>query len=216
MLDLETTGGLSPANLTQWTLDYLDRVKALTGRAPAIYGSSYFLRTALKANSKLAAYPLWIASWTSNASPSFPAGWSSWTFWQYTSSATVKGVPGRVDANRFNGTVSDLRGLAGLGLDKELTHASVTVTLSATRTRPNRSVTMSGTVTPAHAGQVIYRQGFYSGKWHTWATTRQAADGSYKFKITPTVVAVNKYRVYVPASGGIPATASQTVTLTVR
>jgi hypothetical protein len=125
----------------------------------------------------------------------------------------VDGIQGAVDANRYNGTVADLRSLAGLDLDNELLQPSVSVTLSASRTPRKQSVTMSGKVTPAHPGQLIYRQGYYSGKWHTWATGRQRADGSYTFKITPTVVAVNKYRVYVPAVAGLPAMTSRTITL---
>jgi len=41
-----------------------------------------------------------------------PGGWSTWTFWQRTSSGRVSGIPGDVDMNRFNGTTAQLAKLA--------------------------------------------------------------------------------------------------------
>jgi hypothetical protein len=46
------------------------------------------------------------------------------------------------------------------------------------------------------AGRTVYRQGFYSGAWHTWATTKVSAAGTYSFAIRATVP-VNYYRVAV-------------------
>jgi lysozyme len=50
---------------------------------------------------------LWVAHWTTGASPIMPAnnwGGKGWTFWQYTSDGSVPGITGRVDLNRYNGT----------------------------------------------------------------------------------------------------------------
>lgn len=51
-------------------------------------------------------YPLDIASWGSR-SPQTP-GWSTWTFWQTTSGASVPGINGSVDADMFNGDADAL------------------------------------------------------------------------------------------------------------
>jgi GH25 family lysozyme M1 (1,4-beta-N-acetylmuramidase) len=48
---------------------------------------------------------LWIAQYTSAAAPSWPkATWPAWSLWQYTDRASVPGVSGPCDANRFNGS----------------------------------------------------------------------------------------------------------------
>jgi hypothetical protein len=63
-----------------------------------------------------------------------PAGWPAWTFWQYTSSATVRGVdsPGATDLNVFN---TSLSGLIHPG--NQRTRAGATASLQLTRsTRP--------------------------------------------------------------------------------
>ena len=47
------------------------------------------------------------------SSPSVPPTWSTWTMWQYTSSATVSGVGKTCDRETFNGTMDDLSRLWG-------------------------------------------------------------------------------------------------------
>ena len=42
VLDLEVTGGLSPANLTAWTRSFLQTVQARTGRVPIVYTGGWF------------------------------------------------------------------------------------------------------------------------------------------------------------------------------
>ena len=42
------------------------------------------------------------------SSPPLPVGWASWTFWQYTSSATIPGITGNVDASYSNGAIAAL------------------------------------------------------------------------------------------------------------
>lgn len=57
----------------------------------------------------LAKTSLWIAHYTSMAQPVWPkATWPVWTLWQYTDSASVDGIQGPVDGNRFNGPAGNL------------------------------------------------------------------------------------------------------------
>lgn len=112
VLDLETTGGLSPSALVAWTATWLQTVKSLTGRTPMIYTGPYFWQSAMGNSRAFTGYPLWIASY-GVSSPQVPGGWPSWTFWQYTSSASLSGVSGAVDMNVFNGTLAQLQTLAG-------------------------------------------------------------------------------------------------------
>jgi len=58
-----------------------------------------------KANAVLATTSLWLAQYTSAASPTWPAQiWPDWSLWQYTDKATVAGIGQPVDGNRFNGS----------------------------------------------------------------------------------------------------------------
>ena len=217
VLDLEQSGGLSPAQLSTWTTQFLTETSRLTGRTPIIYTYPNFWRTAMAGTRAFTGYPLWIASYTSASTPLMPA-WSKWTFWQYSSTSTVAGIAGKADMNRFNGTLTELRTLANIPSTAATPTPATKITakLSAASTTKGRSVTLRGSVTPVQAGQTLSRQGYYSGAWHTWSTTKVTSSGSYTFTIKPTVKAVNKYRVYLPASGSRKAAASSTVTLTVR
>ena len=64
-------------------------------------------------------YHQWIAHWTPNASPLMPIGWTRKEFWQYGIWPTYPwskfvGTNGKVDVNRFYGTLEDLKKLLGL------------------------------------------------------------------------------------------------------
>ena len=71
---------------------------------------------------------------------------------------------------------------------------AVTAVLSATTVRPGQSVTLTGATSPLFAGERIYRQGYYSGAWHNWATALIDRNGHYGFSFAPTVVTVDRYR----------------------
>jgi GH25 family lysozyme M1 (1,4-beta-N-acetylmuramidase) len=111
VLDLEATGGLSPAALRAWVSTWLTTVEDLTGRTPILYFSPYFWVDHMGNSKDFTRYPLWIAHYTSTG-PMVPGGWSTWTFWQRTSSGHVDGIAGSVDMNRFNGNAAALASLA--------------------------------------------------------------------------------------------------------
>jgi GH25 family lysozyme M1 (1,4-beta-N-acetylmuramidase) len=105
-LDLETTGGLSAADVGAWATAWAVRYVERTGRAPLLYVGAFFPADV----SGLARYlPLWLPSYTAGYSPdpnpcsmrqpSVPSAWDAWGVWQFTSSANVNGISGRVDAN---------------------------------------------------------------------------------------------------------------------
>jgi lysozyme len=89
---------------------WLDVVEKATGRMPIIYTDRSFW--ASLGTSAFGLYPLWIAEYGVQ-SPSLPAGWASWTFWQFSESGTVAGVSGSVDLDVFNGSIAELKALAG-------------------------------------------------------------------------------------------------------
>jgi MYXO-CTERM domain-containing protein len=105
--DLEVQDGVSDATVIQRTKDFMKTVKSLTGRTPMLYSGYFF--TSLGSPSGFSSYPLWVPNWGVSC-PNIPnGGWKTWTFWQYTDNASVSGISGAVDADRYNGTLQNLK-----------------------------------------------------------------------------------------------------------
>lgn len=109
-LDLEDEGAATDAAVLR---RYVEEVARLMGR-PVIYTSAGWIAgKVIGDRSWLAAYPLWIAAWTTAPSPAVPSPWREWTVWQH------GGMPGStfgvqstsVDHNRTRLTVGQLAGL---------------------------------------------------------------------------------------------------------
>ncbi|MFD9003998.1 lysozyme [Streptomyces sp. NPDC059582] len=97
--------GLSKAGMVGWIRSFSDEVKRLTGRRPVIYTTTHWWNTCTGGSRAFAAdHPLWIARHGSTDAGALPAGWSSWTFWQYDNSGSLPG-----DQNLFNGSTSRLK-----------------------------------------------------------------------------------------------------------
>lgn len=113
-LDIETSEGIAKAALSTIAKTFLDEVKSLTGLTPVLYTYSSFISESL--DNTLAAYPLWVAQYTSG-SPSSNAVWgSSWAGWQYSDSGSVSGITGNVDLDTFTEDIftEEVDDLAGL------------------------------------------------------------------------------------------------------
>jgi GH25 family lysozyme M1 (1,4-beta-N-acetylmuramidase) len=121
VLDLEENGGLGPGDLAQWTRIWLGEVQRLTGKAPILYTGYYFWRDQVGNPTDIgAAYRLWLPSYPNDPNsttfrPLVPAGWGTWTFWQYTNAGSVPGIPAAVDVNRFCCDGGSVAALAGNG-----------------------------------------------------------------------------------------------------
>ena len=108
-LDVETTNGLSVAEMQAWVSTWLERVRSITGLRPVIYTSPSFWASSMGDTRQFAdaGYTvLWIAHWNVG-SPTVPAanwGGKSWTFWQYSSTGSVAGISGAVDLDRYRGS----------------------------------------------------------------------------------------------------------------
>lgn len=115
VLDLESSGGLSPTALIAWTRTWLRTVEQLTGRTPIIYTGMSFWQYSMANSRSFTRYPLWVAYYPSDTRlrPVRIGGWKSWTLWQYTSSARFDAVPStRSDHNVYAGTAASLDRLA--------------------------------------------------------------------------------------------------------
>lgn len=114
VLDMENSGGLSPADLKVWTQTWLDTVEGLTGRKPIIYTYPYFWKTAMANTTAFTGYPLWLANYV-DGEPTrpLPGGWDTYTFWQYSQSGRSPGIArANVDLNKFCCNDATLRVLA--------------------------------------------------------------------------------------------------------
>jgi hypothetical protein len=78
------------------------------------------------------------------------------------------------------------------------------------------TVTLSGRVNGAYAGERVYRQYWSRGAWRTLASTLTGADGSYRFAIRPTVRSRTSYRVVLLGTATHMTGISRTLRLTAR
>ena len=119
MLDLEETSaakdewdGVPLAERVPLALQWLQIVEQALGRKPIVYTRRGFVQQKLGNAAALTTYPLWVAHYTKALKPALPPGWNTWTIWQYSDSGAVAGITGKVDMNRFQGTLADLLALA--------------------------------------------------------------------------------------------------------
>jgi GH25 family lysozyme M1 (1,4-beta-N-acetylmuramidase) len=97
--------GLSTRAMVSWVSAFTARIKAKTGRRTIIYTPPGWWATCTgssRASGK--ASPLWVPDYTSSGRPALPAGWATWSLWQYTSTGTVRGIPapGHTDLDQAN------------------------------------------------------------------------------------------------------------------
>lgn len=229
VLDLETTGGLSPAALRSWVATWLTTVERLTGRTPILYFSPYFWIDHMGNSTAFTRYPLWIAHYTANR-PLVPGGWPAWTFWQRTSSGRVDGISGLVDMNRFNGSTAQLATLAnrtggstapaptGPTLPAAAATA-LTVTPAKTAVAIGGTVSFTGgltTRTPVAAvsnrAVSLWARSTGSSTWMKAATV--LTDGAGHYRLTASVRRTTDYQARSTATAAYAPSLSRTVRVT--
>jgi GH25 family lysozyme M1 (1,4-beta-N-acetylmuramidase) len=106
----DTCYGLSPSEMEDWVIDFVDQYETRTGRAPAVYSTAYWWDTCVGSDG-FGDLTLWVAHY-GTSSPNIPDGWPGYDIWQYAASETVSGVTGAVDGNHFAGDYDALMDLA--------------------------------------------------------------------------------------------------------
>ena len=107
---------VSPRDTAHWVRDFLDQVVGSTGLSRhrvLLYTGQWWWDDRTGRSTVAAAHPLWVSDYKNNP-PHLPAGWTHYALHQFTSSDHVDGVPTHVDRSSFNGSLQDLRALAGL------------------------------------------------------------------------------------------------------
>ncbi|HYH47785.1 MAG TPA: GH25 family lysozyme [Thermoanaerobaculia bacterium] len=105
VLDVETAGSLTPAEIVQGIETWLAAVEAAAGCAPIVYTAPRFWDSL--GTAAFGRFPLWVAEY-GVSTPKLPAGWTSWSFWQSSESGQAAGVHGNVDLDVFQGSLEDL------------------------------------------------------------------------------------------------------------
>ena len=103
-LDLEDGSSLGKTALSKWVNEFMNHIKDTTGLTGVIYTNSNYANNYL--DSSVTQWPLWIAEY--GVSSPNTGVWSTWWFWQYTSSGSVSGISGDVDLDYYNGDISSL------------------------------------------------------------------------------------------------------------
>ena len=113
-LDVEATGGLTPAEVEAAVQQWVDYVQAKLGVAPIVYTGNWFWDPSVNSAAQ-AGLPLWESYYCTNCCPKIPAPWTDWVIWQYDDKGTVAGVSGDCDMNLWNGDLASLQTFAGGG-----------------------------------------------------------------------------------------------------
>ena len=98
--------GMTPARLVAWISAFSAEADRRTGQLPVIYTTAQWWTACTADSTAFDADTLWIAS--PGSSPSLPASWNDWTYWQYTTSATVPGIAVATDASYLSSTALEL------------------------------------------------------------------------------------------------------------
>jgi len=100
VLDIEVSDSVHPAQVAQWSKDFVDEVMHTLGLPASrvlVYTGAWFWNPQAGGSSLLSEHPLWVSGYTST--PPMPKGWSTWAFWQYTDKRVIPGIAGNCDCS---------------------------------------------------------------------------------------------------------------------
>jgi GH25 family lysozyme M1 (1,4-beta-N-acetylmuramidase) len=99
--------GLTQAQMVAWISAFTTEIHRRTGQSPPIYTSSSWWDTCTGDSATFSSDPLWIVS-VGGSAPTLPAAWTNWTYWQYSSTATLSAVPTAFDTSYLSSTALEL------------------------------------------------------------------------------------------------------------
>jgi GH25 family lysozyme M1 (1,4-beta-N-acetylmuramidase) len=197
--------GLSPAQMVSWLAAFTGEVQRVTSQQPVIYTTADWWNTCTGDSAAFGSDSLWVAAYRSG-SPPMPAGWGNWTFWQYTSRASVPGITVNVDVSYFLQAAvrlldpSNQQNAAGTAVQLQVTSLNAadgqSPRFAAASLPPGLSISGSGLITGTIAPTA-------TGKYQVTvsATSSSGAMGSVSFLWTVTPR-------QAPASPSLPGSAS--------
>jgi GH25 family lysozyme M1 (1,4-beta-N-acetylmuramidase) len=166
--------GLSATAMVAWLSAFTAEEQRLTGQPPIIYSTADWWDTCTGDSTAFGADPLWVAGYTSG-SPPMPAGWGSWTFWQYTSRGSVPGITGHVDVSYF---LQAAVRLLDPGSQQDARGTAVQLQVASLNAAGGQSLQFAASGLPP--GLSISGSGLITG------TIAAAATGTYEVTVTAT------------------------------
>ena len=166
--------GLLATQMVSWVSAFTAEAQRLTGQAPIIYTTADWWQTCTGDSTAFGSDPLWVAGWR-NGSPPMPAGWANWTFWQYTSRGSIRGITTTVDVSYF--LLGAIR-LLDPGNQQDAPGASIQLQISSLNAAAGQSQDFTASNLPP--GLSINGDGLISG------TISMVASGSYGVTVTAT------------------------------
>ncbi|WP_077490083.1 GH25 family lysozyme [Sinomonas mesophila] len=106
----DTCYGMAGSRMTAWIAEFSNTVLNLTGRNPVIYTTTDWWTRCTGNSGAFGANPLWIAAYNESGPGTLPAGWDTFSMWQYSSTGPFAG-----DSNTWNGDYSSLQRFATYG-----------------------------------------------------------------------------------------------------
>jgi GH25 family lysozyme M1 (1,4-beta-N-acetylmuramidase) len=106
--------GLTAPQMVSWIKAFIAAARALPRMpVPVIYTTAAWWSQCTANSTAFGADPLWVAAYRVSM-PALPAGWSGYTFWQSSDSASVDGIAGaNADVDQLEGTVAGKAGISG-------------------------------------------------------------------------------------------------------
>jgi hypothetical protein len=143
--------------------------------------------------------------------------------WQHIATATtgpdgsfhLTPAPTATTAYRASFAGSDQHATADTAQVTVAVRTKVTARKSASTIRHGQAITVTGTVSPNHAGQKAYLQRLVGGAWKTAATTTLTSTSGYTLRATPPTRGRLTYRVYKSADRDHAASGSAKQTINV-
>lgn len=182
-----TCYGLSKAQMVSWIRAFVTEIDRRTGHLPVFYTTAQWWDKCTGDSKAFRADPLWIAGDASSTKPIMPAAWSTWAYWQYTSTATVNGIKGGVDNSYVNSSTLALAQPANQSDTSGSTPASLTVSalsgspsttitaFSASGLPPSLSISSTGVISGDSTGVI---SGQLSGGTGTFPISVTASAGA--------------------------------------
>jgi len=103
-MDFEAFDGLSVREIRTIGLTFLRALEEETGSVPLLYADAW-AASAVWNDTDFSTYPLWAAAYGAEEPEVEGEVWSGWAGFQYTDQGDLPGITGRVDLDRFTGTV---------------------------------------------------------------------------------------------------------------
>jgi GH25 family lysozyme M1 (1,4-beta-N-acetylmuramidase) len=168
--------GISTSAMVRWISAFVTETAKKTGAKPIIYTPPAWWNKCTHNSTAFGGDLLWVPAYRRGSPGQLPAGWKTWTIWQYTSGGTVNGIRGQVDLDYVS-----------VGLVSEVSAVDTTTSIQLHTLSSLAGQQLSFTASGLPPGVRIDSAGLISGTptrvgtYHVKATARGAATTTISF-----------------------------------